>query len=431
MSNKTRVFALVDCNNFFVSCERIFRPDLEDKPLVVLSSNDGCVVSRSNEAKTAGVPMGAPAFQYRRLFKEQGITQFSANFELYGDISRRIIDIIASITPRTEVYSVDESFLDLSELNIIDYNDWGKKLRKHILRTVGVPVSIGIAPTKTLAKLGADYAKTDASLNGALSLVGLNIAEHQSYLKNFPLEDIWGVGRRLAPRLHAEGIHSALDLSRLRPRLARQIMGLLGLQMVSELNGISCHGLGPLLKPPKTIMRSRTFGEDTHQFDVLESAITSLAARAALQARNDQQLARKALLFLSTSRHKPGYKSWYEIVNFSTPTNDGGHIGSALICRLSDIYNNRQAYHRAGVTLCDFVPIKVLQIDLLGNISWQAHDTSQALMQAVDAINIRYGRHRIYYAAEDLNKSWQPKQSSRSPRYVSNWNELPKVQVLA
>jgi DNA polymerase V len=328
------VFALIDCNNFFVSCERIFRPELEGRPVVVLSSNDGCIVSRSNEAKALGIPMGAPAFQCRQVFKDKGVVQFSANFELYGDISRRITSILTEVTPRTEIYSIDESFLDLGELAITDYEKWGRELRKGILRSIGVPVSIGIAPTKTLAKLGADYAKTESSLGGALSLARLSLAERQACLANFPLEDVWGVGCRLLPRLRAEGIRNALDLSRMRFKHARQLMGLSGAQMVSELGGTSCHSIGSLHTIPKSVMRSRTFGEDTHELHVLEAAVANLTGRAAFQARNERQLARRAVLALNTNRHKPGFRAWHEEVKFVTPTNDTGLITSTLSQRL-------------------------------------------------------------------------------------------------
>ncbi len=427
-SYSSKIYALIDCNNFFASCERVFRPELEGKPVVVLSSNDGCVVARSNEAKRLGIPMGAPAFKWRHVFIAHRVVQFSANFELYADLSRRITTILTGITPRTEVYSIDESFLDISELDIPDYAAWGRAVRSRILRAVGVPVSVGIAPTKTLAKLGADYAKKHPDCAGALSLT--DPAGRTAYLAQFPLEDLWGVGRRLAPRLHAESLHTALDISRLPSRRARQLMGLPGLQMVHELNGRGCHGLTPFHKPPQTIMRSRTFGEDTHELPVIEAAVASLAKRAAFQARSDHVLCRQALLYITTSRFKPGYRAWQEVTRFTRPTNESGEIISGVMQRLRAIYSSSQAYHRAGVTLCDFVPDGNLQTDLLGEVDTQAHDAAVARMQAVDAINARYGRNRIHYAAEDLSVSWQPKQRLRSPRYVSNWQELPEARCI-
>ncbi|HVU59683.1 MAG TPA: Y-family DNA polymerase [Candidatus Saccharimonadales bacterium] len=425
--NRQNVFALVDCNNFFVSCERVFRPDLEGRPVVVLSSNDGCVVSRSNEAKALGVPMGAPAFQYRPLFKRKGIAQFSANFELYGNISRRITSVLRAACPRIEVYSVDESFLDISTLPIADYAGWAAELRGAILRAVGVPVSIGIAPTKTLAKLGADYAKKHGETGGVLDLAGIGVMVREQHLAGFPLEDVWGVGRRLSPRLRAEGIHTALALARLTPRRARQLMGLAGAQMVEELRGVSCHPFGPGRELHQTIMRSRTFGEDTSERAVVEAAIASMAARAAYEAREEGQLARRALLFLSTSRHKPGYQAWHEEVRFAMPTADSGAVIDDLLRRFDTIYRSAIAYHRAGVTLYEFSPAGHLQIDLLGTVEPAAFDAARARLAAVDRLNARFGRSMVHYAAEDLSAAWQPRQHLRSPRYVSNWQELPEA----
>ena len=191
---KQPLFALIDCNNFFVSCERLFQPQLEGKPVVVLSSNDGCAVSRSNEAKALGIPMGAPAFKYRDFFRQHGVTQFSANFELYGDISRRITELLSTITPRIEIYSVDESFLDLSKLPITDYEAWGREVQRRVWQWIGIPVSIGLAPTKTLAKLASERAKKDPELNGVLNLIGMPERVKASYLEHTPIQDIWGIG---------------------------------------------------------------------------------------------------------------------------------------------------------------------------------------------------------------------------------------------
>ena len=425
-----KVYALVDCNNFFVSCERIFRPDLEGKPVVVLSSNDGCVVARSNEAKALGIPMGAPAYQLRELFTREKVVCFSANFELYGDVSRRIINILTGVTPRTEVYSVDESFLDLSELIVPDFTEWGRGLKRHIQRAVGVPVSVGIAPTKTLAKLGADYVKKHPEHLGALDLIRSSPVDQAGWLEHFEVGDLWGVGRRLAPKLKAEGVYTALDMRGLRPQRARQLMGLPGMQIVQELNGVNCHGFTPFNRPNKTIMRSRTFGSDTNDLLPLQAAIATMAARAAHEARQEQQLATRAFLFVTTSKHKPGYRAWQEDIHFPMPTNDSGVIISAISAALQGIFNPSQNYHRAGVTLYDFVPADHLQTDLLGRVSPALHDASTARMAAVDAINERFGRARVHFASEDLGTVWQPKHQLRSPRYVSNWSELPETSVI-
>ncbi|HTB48887.1 MAG TPA: Y-family DNA polymerase [Verrucomicrobiae bacterium] len=425
------VFALIDCNNFFVSCERLFRPDLEGKPVVVLSSNDGCVVARSNEARVLGIPMAAPVFKYRYLFQEQGIVQFSANFELYGDISQRIIQLLTAITPRTEVYSVDESFLDLSELGIENYQQWGSRLRQRLLREVGVPVSIGIARTKTLAKLAAEHAKRDSGASGVLDLIQAPDNVRQTYLAQTPINDVWGVGRRLAPRLRAEGVHTALGLSELRPRLANQLMGVHGRQMVAELRGISCHQLEPFGKIRQSIMHGRQFGEDTSQFAIIEAAIASLTARAAARLRSEHLLARSAVVHLNTNRHKPGYQRTSRFISFATPTADTGHITSQLVAAAQAALNPQAQYHRANVLLYNLVGEQGLQTDLLGSLDVGAATAAQAKLQAFDAINARYdGQRTIRYAAEDLSNAWQPKRDYRGPRHTTNWQDLPIAQIL-
>jgi len=423
------VFALVDCNNFFVSCERLFRPDLEGKPVVVLSSNDGCAVARSNEAKALGIPMGAPAFQYRYLFNQHNVVTFSANFELYGDISKRITALLATVTPKIEIYSVDESFLDISTLPITDYAAWGRMVRESILKNIGIPVSIGIAPTKTLAKLGADIAKADPSYGGAVDWINASEEWRERALASTPIQDIWGVGWRLEPKLKAEGISTALHLSQMRPQRAQQLMGVRGRQMVAELNGTSCFPLEREHKPAQSIMRGRTFGEDTNQLHVLESAVASMATRAAFALRRDRLLARRIGFMTETNRHKPGYRRWSPELKLAQPTNDTGLIITLLIKKLKEIFSSSQQYHRLCVYIYDLIPEDALQTDILGEIDPKQHDKSAARMQAIDKINQKHGRSKIYYAAEDLGRSWEPKHQIRSPRYVSNWDELPEAHI--
>ena len=424
------IFALVDCNNFFVSCERVFRPDLEGKPVVVLSSNDGCVVARSNEAKDLGIPMAAPAFKYKRIFQDYGVRQFSANFELYGDISRRITQLLTSITPRIEVYSVDESFLDLSELQIEDYEAWGSTVREKILQWVGVPVSIGIAPSKTLAKLASDRAKKSLELQGVLDLYDVPDAVRRHHLEQLPLGDIWGIGRRLAPGLRAIGLSSAYDIAQLPPKLARQLIGSVhGEQMVRELNGESCYPLYREGAIQKSIARTRTFGEDTDDFGALEAAIATFATRAAHRLRKDRMLTRRAGLFISTNKHKPGYKTYARELKLDTPTADTGILISRLVELLGELVQPHLEYHRAGVWLHDFVPADSLQTDLLGFVDTTVHDRSKSRMQAMDGLNLRYGKHTLGYAAEGLGNKWEPRYDLRSPRYATRWEELPVARI--
>lgn len=426
------VFALIDCNNFFVSCERLFRPDLENKPVVVLSSNDGCAVSRSAEAKDLGIPMGAPAFKYRDLFERHGVVRFSANFELYGNISRRIIALLTTITPRTEVYSIDESFMDVSSLQIEDYEAWGRRVRQLILDWVGIPVSIGIAPTKTLAKLANLQAKKNPDLGGILSFVkghrDFDQEKVQRYLAATPVEDVWGIGWRLAPKMRAEGIGTALGLAYLQPKRAQQLMGISGRQLVAELNGVRCHPLTAEGKLPQSIAATRTFGEDTSDPHAIEAALATFVTTASFKLRRSQQLTRQVSLFATTNRHKPGYASWYRNITLTQPTADTGLIIQAVCSTFRQLYNPNAQYHRAGITLHDLIPDSQLQTDLLGTVSTADYDASKQRMRAVDTLNDRYGRRTVRFASEVIASQWRPKYQLRSPRYVSRWNELPKLQ---
>ncbi|HVX24299.1 MAG TPA: Y-family DNA polymerase [Candidatus Saccharimonadales bacterium] len=423
----TQVFALVDCNNFFVSCERLFRPDLENRPVVVLSSNDGCVVSRSNEAKAIGIPMGAPAFKYRQLFRAQGVTVLSANFELYGDISQRLTQVLASLTPRIEIYSVDESFVELSTLSIDDYQQWGHQLRTQIWHDVGVPVSIGIAPSKTLAKLAGDRAKKVPELAGVLDLASLSSQQRQPYLLQTPVSDVWGIGWRLTPRLKAEGIHTAADVASMPPRYAQQLMGIHGRQLVTELRGQCCQPLTMTSKVRQSLMHGRMFGEDTDQFGVIEAAIASLTARAAASLRREGLLAGSAAIHLSTNRHKPGYQRVSRFVHFHTPTADTGRLISQLVASTEHSFNPRASYHRLVVLFQDLIERDRVQTDLFGELEITDGQRVQARLAAIDGLNQQYGRGTIRFAAEALSDAWQPKRAHRSPRYTSDWDELPVI----
>jgi DNA polymerase V len=424
------VFALIDCNNFFVSCERVFRPDLEGRAVVVLSSNDGCAVARSNEVKALGVPMAAPAFKYREIFERHRVVKFSANFELYGNMSRRITELLTTITPRIEVYSVDESFLDLSQLDIRDYNAWGRAVRTAIYQWTGLPVSIGIAPSKTLAKLASDHAKKALELKGVLDLTTPG-PTRCSTLEATPVGEVWGIGWRLAPRMRAEGIGNALRLAQLRPRRAQQLMGIRGRQLVAELNDTSCFALDLEHQKPKSILRSRTFGEDTHQTAVVEAALASFATTAAFRLRRSGQLARRAGIFLDTNKHKPGFRRWGRAVDYRVPTADTGRLISDMVALLHDTFSETRMpeIHRAGVWLDDFIPAGHLQTDLLGTLNPSAHDRDHARMQALDDLNERFGKRTIRYAAEDLAAHWQPKHRIRSPRYTTHADELPQARI--
>ncbi|MGI9027605.1 MAG: Y-family DNA polymerase [Candidatus Saccharimonadales bacterium] len=423
------LFALIDCNNFFASCEQVFRPGLAGNPLVVLSRNDGCVVARSAEARALNIPMAAPAFKYKELFKQHNVIQFSANFELYGDISRRITEILTSVTPRLEVYSIDESFLDISQLDIADYTKWAEQLRATIFQWVGMQVSIGIAPTKTLAKLGSSLAKRDATLSGVLYLN--SPATTEKYLQRSRVEDIWGIGRKLGPRLRANGIATALDVARLSPTQGRQVLGSVhGERLVRELNNQSCYLLESLHSDQKMISTSRTFGRDTDQQGVVESALASFVASASQRLRASNRAATRLSIFVCSDRHKPGYRRWGKELILDQPTADTGHLIKLACDLFASIYEPGAQYHRGGVLLSGFVSNSELQTDLLGYRDAKAFDQSKQRMEAIDALQARYGAQAMYYASEKLAPQWRPRVNIRSPRYTTRWEELPTVTPL-
>lgn len=439
------MYALIDCNNFFVSCERLFRPEFATVPVVVLSSNDGCAISRSAEAKALGITMGEPLHKLRERFTvidptspcsvpSQGrpsVVAYSANFELYGDISERIVSTLCSITPQIEIYSVDEAFLDLSPLDIDNYIKWGGRIRDYLLRHIGIPVSIGVAPTKTLCKLASHHAKKDLSTGGMVYLDPYhNAAHYQQRLQDTAVEAVWGVGWRLAPKLRVEGISTALELARLRPRQAQQLMHIQGRRLVTELSGTACLPLKQATPPQHAIARGRQFGHDTDSLGVITAAVTSLAARAAAELRREHQRAHDATVLLSTNRRKPNYTRRALAIRLTAPTADTGTICRALIETLEQGFEPYK-YHKAEVILHNLSSDQLLQIDLLGKVDARSTERSERRMHALDSIRAKYGSASLGYASEHLSTAWQPRKALSSPRYTSHWQELPVATILA
>jgi DNA polymerase V len=373
--------------------------------------------------------MGAPAFKWREFFKKHDIVAFSGNFELYGDMSRRVTSILTTVTPRIELYSIDESFLDISQLQIDDITAWAREVQARVRQWTGIPISVGIAPTKTLAKLASERGKRSLELDGVLDLYS-DPSIRRQYMEGTKLEDVWGVGRRLSPRLRGEGIANAWDLSQMNLRHAQQMMGIQGRRMVSELNGLTCYRLEKFGKPQQSISVTRTFGNDTKQLHVLESAIATFTTKAAFRLREGKQLAKSAGIFIATNQHKPGFTSRSRKIQFDLATADTGRIAEALMGQLKSMFNPKAEYHRAGVWLGDLAPQGNLQIDLLGTIDPSAHDKSQRSMEALDNLNERYGKRTVHYAAEDLDQTtWQPRHKIAMPRFTTRWDEIPIVSI--
>lgn len=429
-SIRSPLFVLIDCNNFFVSCEKVFRPDLEGIPCVVASSNDGCVVARSQEARAIGIPMGAPVFKHRALFDQHKVQIFSANFELYGDISRRITELLTTITPRMEIYSIDESFLDISHLDINDYEAWGREIKARIEALVGVPVSVGIAPTKTLAKLASERAKKDPDTLGVAYIASKDHQQWGYMLGKTPLEDIWGIGWGYAPKLRSLGLASALDIAKLPPITARQLFhSVHGERLVRELNCQSCLPLERIKTGAHMASATRTFGQDIYSFSALEAALASFVARAAHRMRTQGMRARRISIFMNTNRHKPQFRRFYAEIKLPCGLSDTGALSSVATKLLTQCYQKGVPYYRAGVTLHDLEPDTGIQADLLGFVDVKEQERRRTRMALLDRLNDKYGRRTLHFASEDITRAWEPRRKLSSPRYTTNWDDLPKITI--
>lgn len=417
------MYGLIDCNNFFASCERVFRPELAHKPVAVLSNNDGCIVARSQEVRELGIPMAVPLFKVRDIVRANKVQLFSANFELYGDISQRIISILREITPLIEVYSIDESFIDMSELPINDYEKWAYELRDRVMREVGVPVSVGVAGTKTLAKVAGTYAKTHGD--------GVYIIDDEQHrtelLKDLPIEDIWGVGWRTSPKLRDMGVSKAIQLTEASDAWLRTQFNISGLKMVDELRGLPRLSFGDKSDQRKTIMRSRSFGHKVRAYHQLESAVATFVARAAAQLRAQGSVCKGVTTHLSGGKHDDDdtTRRWgNHTVTLGEMTADTGLLITAALAGLEAIYDPEGSYQKAGITLVGIQSVEAWQLSLLSG--HDGRDGSVKRMQAMDQLNTRYGSGTIWHASESRARaSWQSKREHRSPRYTTNLAELP------
>lgn len=424
MTRKNPIFALVDCNNFFVSCERVFRPDLWGKPVAVLSNNDACIVARSNEVKELGVPMGAPLFKIDHLLKGKDVTLFSANFRLYGDFSQRVVQILAQAAPEIEVYSVDESFLEISSLPTDDYEKWAVDLKAQIYQWTGIPVSIGVAPTKTLAKAAAELAKKTPGSSGVHMVTDGN---REELLRWLPVGGVWGVGWRTAPKLQARGVSTAWDLTQVSEAWVQKHLSIRGLKTVRELKGESCLPLESIVEPQQSIARTRSFGHNVRDYYQLEGAIATFTAQAAVKLRAQQEVATGVMVFVRTPHNFEGGKGSSTVVKLGQPTADTGELIDAALQGLQIIHDPDFAYRRAGVALVGLVSREAWQLSLLQDSSHL--DKKVALMQSVDSLNTKYNTRLIRHASEHIEKTgWHSKHQRRSPAYTTSWGDLPVIR---
>ncbi len=420
------VFALVDCNNFYASCEKLFRPDLKDTPIVVLSNNDGCVVARSREAKLLGIKMGVPVFQIKAEMQRHGILAFSSNYALYADLSSRVMRTLEEMAPRVEVYSIDEAFLDLTGIeSAISLVEFGQQVRERIGHWIGITVCVGIAPTKTLAKLANHAAKKYPATQGVVDLT--NPDRQRRLLALVPVDDVWGVGRRLSKRLNALGITTALDLANASPRAIRDQFSVVLERTVRELNGESCIELEEIPPTKKQIVCSRSFGVKVTHFEFLREAICEYATRATEKLRKEQQQAKVMTVFIRTSPFKdnePQYSNSAsgELLIPSCDTRDFIELANHLLKR---IWKDGFRYAKAGVMLSDFYDPGMFQPGLFDDVSTRSN--SQQLMSVLDTIN-QSGAGKVFFAGQGTKKDWSMKREHLSPAYTTRWDQLPRVK---
>ncbi|SQJ09052.1 DNA polymerase V subunit UmuC [Serratia rubidaea] len=422
------MFALVDVNSFYASCETVFRPDLRGKPVVVLSNNDGCIIARSADAKRLGYKMGDPWFKVAREAERRGVVAFSSNYSLYADMSDRVMTILQQLTPRVEIYSIDEAFCDLTGMRrLTELDAFGQQLREQIRLRTHLTVGVGIAPTKTLAKLAQYASKRWPATKG---VVDLSCRQRQEKLMALvPVEEIWGIGRQLAKKLQLMGIDTALKLSRLSPAFARKQFSVVVERTVRELNGISCLGLEEFAAPKEQIICSRSFGEKPTDEDSVHQAICAHAERAAEKLRAEHQYCKRIGVFVSTSpfaENEIFYKNQAS-TELAVATQDTRDIIGAALKALDAVFIPGHRYHRAGVMLSDFRSSTVSQLTLFDD--FKPHRNSDKLMTLLDGLN-NSGKTKVWFAGQGIHDDdlgWKMRREKLSPAFTTRYSDIPKV----
>lgn len=433
-----KIFCLIDCNNFFVSCERVFKPELRDVPVAVLSNNDACVIARSQEVKAMGIKMGEPVFKHKKLLQSRGVRMFSANFSLYGDMSSRVVELLKEYSTELEVYSIDECFVDITKLAIRDYDEWARRVRAEILRSIGLPVSVGIGRTKTLAKLACERVKKDEELRpfGGYSLVMNDKQEEarrwKDSLMNTPVEDVWGFGRQYSKKLRGYGATSALAATEFSNKWIRQNFAVTGLRTIEELKGMACLGLddSDFDGGQKMVSTTRSFGTPIRQQYLLENALATFAARVAEKLRRKDQVAARVTVFANNGWHAKKRYSRALTFNLDYPTADTGQLVEACLSKANSLYSTGIGLKKAGVIMHSLAPGEEQQLPLLNCPTSDQLMTLEKVNTAVDSINKRYGKYAIGRMAETDGKSkWHSKSDSVTPAYTSRWDQIPKVKL--
>ena len=421
-SSKKNKVALIDCNSFYVSCERLFNPKINNKPTVVLSNNDGCVISRSTEAKKIGIKMGEPYFKVKELVKKNNVHIFSSNYALYGDISRRVMKTLKSFSDRIEIYSIDEAFVDLSHVEDKEIENYGKQIRDRILKWTGIPTSVGIAKTKTLSKVANHIAKKNKT--GVIYL-NENIDNH---LKKFYISDIWGVGKQLSKLYIKNGINTAYELKNISNTWIKKSTNVLGAKTVMELRGITCINLETQETKRKSCCVSRSFGKKVESLEKLQESITTHCLNAAEKIRNDNQTTRSITIYIRTSPFDKNRKYYSNSITIDLPiaTSNSLELVKAAINGLKKIYKYGYFYQKAGIILSKLREASENEFSLLAPIM---ENKSETLMKAIDFTNAKYGRNAISIAQAGINNSWKMKREHSSKIDTASFDSLPKISI--
>ena len=415
------MFALVDCNNFYASCERVFNPKLDKKPIVILSNNDGCVISRSNEAKALGIPMGAPAFKYDSIFKKNKVYVFSSNFPLYGDMSNRVMSILSKYTPNIEIYSIDEAFLEFKGFENYNLEDYGKEIRKTILKWTGIPVSIGFASTKALAKVANRISKKFDNKTGGVYVIDSK-EKREKALKWLKIEDVWGIGFKHAARLKSYKINKAYDFTMLPDDWVRKQMSVVGLRLKKELEGESVLSLEESRSPKKVITTTRSFEKNITDFDDLKERISTFSICCSEKLRNQKSNCNSIYVFVKSNRHQKNKLQYRNGIVMTLPygSNSSITISKYAVEGLKKIYKKGIEYKKAGVIVMGLVPNNKTQL----NIFEKENPKHQILMKTLDFITKKEGPNKIKLASQDLKRVWKMKQTKLSSRYTTELKEI-------
>jgi DNA polymerase V len=419
------MFALVDCNNFYASCERVFRPDLNGKPIVVLSNNDGCVIARSNEAKALGIPMGAPAFRYKTEFARNNIQVFSSNYALYGDMSLRVMTMLSSFTPDIEIYSIDEAFLKFDGFKYFDLYEYGLEIIKKVTKGTGIPVSVGFAYTKALTKVANRVVKKFPERTKGVYIIDSEEKRIKA-LKWLGIDDVWGIGRRHAKRLKAIGVHTAYQFTQLSDDWVKSNMSIVGLRLKRELEGVQTLNLE---KPQdkKSIATTRTFDKSTSDYNIIKERVSTFSVTCSEKLRRQKSVCNSVMVFLSSNYHRKDLPQYNRsiVVKLPFPTNSAIEISKFAQHGLQQIFREEYQYKKAGVVVSDLVPENLTQLSIFEN----SNPKHKELMSTIDKLNNTIGQKKIKLASQSLDRTWKMKQEKLSPRYTTNIGDVIVVKV--